>query len=78
MDKEENVHILVNLTLQEAAVIKVLRDIQYGKVTIFMDHGKPVRRLTEESSLLQKEDGMSLSNDLNIYVPENNGISSEQ
>lgn len=69
MDKEENVRLLVNLTLYEAAVIKALRGIEYGKLIVFMDNGKPIRRERIDSELIKPSDGMDLSGEVNVYNP---------
>lgn len=55
--------ITVNITAREAHLLKILRGINFGKITVQKIEGKLVRVEPVESVLLSEEAGLSLLTD---------------
>lgn len=53
--------IRIEVTAREAHLINVLRKYPFGKITIYKQDGFPIRIETNESLLINEEDGLKMA-----------------
>jgi len=56
--------ITIQVSLLEAALIKKLREVEYGKFVVFKQKNRPWRVKTEDSNILNEKEGLELSTDI--------------
>jgi len=57
----ETTHILVKLSLAEAAMVKKLREYPFGQFTIHKTNGEPIRIVIGGSEIIDAKEGMALA-----------------